>query len=501
MAKIVDPDLLNIGTELVLDTVANTFQLVATGNLVAKDGVTIQALYSKFIELWTSDTYNRYDFPMYTIDSKSGQYIFGFDGSSYSGWKPLDDTTRQMLRDGGWSEFSGAGVLNRQYVGIVSLGEVNTGAQLYYQKEQSGTAIDFTFDDAVNEGIQVYGDATNGNFDTRTYFKGFVREYGYRYRDSSLADTGQTSTGAYTVNLLLSNDADLKILDDDTTVSTTTPYTNITVEYLPGVGFTAWANTTVYPVNSVVSSGGNWYYTALGGTSSGTNPLDDVGVTDWVPYVGERSIGGTNYAFNVVIDGAFANAEEIYTKIQYLLRQASDIDAGTGSVVGRTADLLLNFLGDTLITTKGVYIDDYDPNDINRLVFTDATNVQRTEPFTSAGTLNFNSFLTTGGTGYYRMYFTDLPLNLDYGLVDAVTVNDSTDTPITGVITSASISFTFAYDTNTQGGRTQATDAFVTIVAGNVGYAKPVVASYTITRSTGLSFTLTAEQDRAYLNP
>lgn len=45
MAKITDPDLLNVGTELVLDTSAKTIQLVAAGNLVAKDGVTLQALY------------------------------------------------------------------------------------------------------------------------------------------------------------------------------------------------------------------------------------------------------------------------------------------------------------------------------------------------------------------------------------------------------------------------------------------------------------------------
>ena len=148
---------------------------------------------------------------MYTIDAKSGQYQFGTDGSTFSGWKPANDATRQMLRDGGWSEYSSAGVLNRQYVGIVSLGDVSTGSQLYYQKSNGGTASNFTFTDEVNEGIQVYGDASNGNFDDRTYFKGYVREYGKKYDDSVLADTGQSATGAYTVNLLLGNEDDLKI--------------------------------------------------------------------------------------------------------------------------------------------------------------------------------------------------------------------------------------------------------------------------------------------------
>ena len=51
MALINDPDLLNVGTELTVNTSAKTFTLNVAGNLVAKDGVSGTALYSKFIEL------------------------------------------------------------------------------------------------------------------------------------------------------------------------------------------------------------------------------------------------------------------------------------------------------------------------------------------------------------------------------------------------------------------------------------------------------------------
>jgi integrase len=59
--------------------------------------------------------------------------------------------------------------------------------------------------------------------------------------------------------------------------------------------------------------------------------------------------------------------------------------------------------------------------------------------------------------------------------------------------------FTFDYDGNVQGGRTAATEAAVTVVAGRPGYAKPVVATGTITRSKGISISLVAEQDRGYI--
>lgn len=452
MAKITDPDQLNVGTELTLDTSAKTFTLNVAGNLVAKDGVTVQALYSKLVELWTTSTYNKFPFPIYTIDARSGQFQFGTDGSTYNGWKPADDATRTYLRDGGWSEFSAAGALNRQYVGIVALASgFPSGAQFYYQKAAAGAAADFTFDDSPNEGIQVFGDASNGNFDDRTYFKIFCREYNYTYDDAVLGDVGETATGAFKVSLPVSVGSDLKITANDAAMSGS-PYTGIDVEF-------------------------------FGSDQS-------------------KTIGGGSYPFRKIIDGNSATLEQIYTKVQYLLRQNSDIDAGAGSVTGNIADSLCYFVGDTLYTTQGVFIENIQAADLNRVVFLDQNSVQRSYPYASAGALNFNSFLQGAG-GYYRMFFTDPTGGAGdaYGESGAITVNDKDGTPITGTSPGASEAFTFDYDGNVQGGRTAGVDADVTIVAGRPGYAKPVVATGTITRSKGISISLVAEQDRGYVNP
>lgn len=498
MTKIIDPDDLNVGTEITIDTTAKTFTLVAAGGLVAKDGVTLQALYSKFVDLWTTATYNKYAFPMYTIDAKSGQYIFGTDGAQYNGWKPANDATRQMLRDGGWSEYLSNGTLDRQYVGVVSLGDANSGAQIYYQRTPAGAANNFTFTDETNEGILVY---QNGSLDERTYFKAYLREQGYRYAESTLADTGLTETGPYKINVLLANTADTKIAANDAAMSGA-PYSGITLTWIDGNGFT---NATVgsLTVNDVrKDTAGRWFKC----TSAGT--IDAAGVANYTAnggtavlaaYAGERQIGTSYYAYNIIANGNNATAEQIYTKIQYLLRQNTDIDSGAGTHTGKITQALMAFLGDTLTTTTGVYIDNFNTNDINRLVFTDVGGTGRTLPYAATGVLTFNSFLTAGGTGYYRMYFVDLPGSNDYGLAGAVTVKDTTGADIQGAISAGSIPFTFDYDANIQGGRTPGTDAQVAVVAGNAGSAKPVVAFYTITRSTGQGITLTAEQDRAYL--
>ena len=240
MAKITSKAQLNVGTELVINEPARTIQLVAAGNLVFKDGVTLQALYSKLVDLWATSTYQDSPFPMYAIDALSGQFQIGTDGATFSGWTWADTNTRNALRDGGWSEYDGSGVLLRQYAGFVGLGTITpaTTVQPYYQLTSGGAATNFPFTDQFNVGVQVFGNIANGNFDTRTYARAFVREYGKKFKNSSLADTGATATGANKQNFLVSNEDDLKITALLGAVQATgdaamsgAPYSGITVAY------------------------------------------------------------------------------------------------------------------------------------------------------------------------------------------------------------------------------------------------------------------------------
>lgn len=449
MAKIVSKSLLNSGVEVTINEPARTFTLNVAGNLIAKDGVSIQALYSFFSDQWATSTRQDSPFPLNALDALSGQYYFGVDaGGNYSGWKPADDTTRQMLRDGGWREYSNAGVLNREYVGIVGLGGVSAGAQLYYQKVDGGAAANFTFTDQCNEGIQIFGDAANGNFDSRVYFRGYVREYAKKYKDSVLADTGKTATGANIVNVLLSNEDDLKITANDAAM-TGAPYNGITVGY--------------YTANQT------------------------------------RSIGGSNYNFKIIVDGNGATLEQIYTKLQYLLRQATDINTGgtAGVKTGKIQSALCSFVGDTLVTGTSVYIDDIQTADSNRIEFYDDGATKRTNPYTAAGTMSFNSVLIGAGSSYRLMFSAPSGAGNDYGEAGAITVQDATAAPITGTISSGSIGFTFDFDGDTLGG-TAGTEKAVTLIGIRPGYGKFAVATGTLSRSKGISLSLVGEQDRVY---
>jgi len=440
-----------VGTNLLIDEAARTFEFVdGAGSLIAKDGVTIQALYGKFVDLWATLAYQDSPFPMNALDALSGQFYFGVDaGGNNNGWKPKNDATRQMLRDGGWNEYDNTGGLTRQYAGIGGLGSVSVGSQLYFQRAPADAPTNFTFTDQANEGIQVFGDSSNGNFDKRTFFKGFVREQGKKFKDSVLADTGKTATGAFIVNLLLSNENDLKITDLDSEMSNA-PYDGITVEYFD------------------------------------TNQ--------------SRTIGGSAFNYNIIINGNGAPLEKVYTKCQYLLRQSNDIDSGSGSVIGQTANVLCAFVGETLNTSTGVFIDNVAAADSNRVTFADTGGTARANPFVAAGKLSFNPVMVQLGSSYRLMYTSPDGADNDYAEDGngVITVNDASGNPITGIIDALEIPFSFDYD-NDSAGAQAGTDKSVTLIGIAPGFSKFAVAVGTLTESKVITIGLVAEADRAYL--
>lgn len=459
MAKITSKASLNVGTELTIDEPGRIITLNVAGNLVAKDGVTWQALYSKLVDLWATATYQDSPFPCYAIDALSGQFQIGTDGSTYSGWKFSDtdsNATRNMLRDGGWSEYSAAGALLQQFSGFVGLGAVNSGAQPYYHLGATDAPVDFPFADQFNVGVKVFGDATHGNFDKRTYAKTFCREYGKKFKSSVLADTGATATGANKQNFLISNEDDLKILGLLGAVQATgdtamagAPYSGITVAY--------------YTANQ------------------------------------SRTINSVSCNFKTIIEGNGATLEQIYAKVQYLLRQGTDINTGgtAGSKIGKIQSDLLAFVGDTLVTSNSVYIDNIQTADSNRIEFYDNGGTKRTNPYTAAGTISFNSVLVGAGSAYRLMYSAPAGAGNDYGEAGAITVKNAAGVDIAGTISAASINFDFDYDNSTAGG-TAGTDKAVTLIGIKPGTGKFAVATGTLTRSKTIALSLVAEADRVY---
>jgi len=449
VALITDPDDLNQGTEITINTTTKEITLTTTGNL-SNDGVTGQAFYSFLKEEWKNDaSLIPYPFPMVSITPEQFEFV--------EDWVPANDTTRNLLRSCGWREITAADAVEREYMGIVSLGNIDSGSQPYYAFSTDTAATDFDFTGVVNQGIQTFGNATNGNFDKRSdTLTVFIRTQGNTYDSATSTSIGLTALNYIANRFPLAEDTDLKISASDSDIQNNAPYTGMTIRLYPSAQ--------------------------------------------------ARTIGGVSYNFGVIIDGNQGTAEQIYEFVQYQLRQSTDIDVDAGQAnIGNLQDEMVEFIGDTLKTKLinngdggggGVFIDDYQDADVNRLVFVDSTGTERTFPFVASGSLIFNTNASNDSDLVYRMFFTS-----GFGTGSAILVEDNNGVDISGTLGGASsVSFTFDYDNNTQGGRTAGTDADVTVVAIGLETAQYVSQTATLTRSTGQNISLVAPLERNYDN-
>ena len=517
MTLIIDPDLLAQGTEVTIDTGAKTIELNIAGDL-STDGVTLKCLYSFLKEEWKSDAaLIKFPFPMTPITDEQFEFV--------QGWDLVDDDTRNLVRTAGWAVRDTSGNATGMWAGCITLGSLPGTAQVYYIQEDltDATTADIVLTGAVNQAIKVMEDP-NGDgsyvdgFDYRGFLKFFVREWGYTYAAANLDDIGVTTMTYQAYRFPLTIASDPKILEATQGDANLAPYTDIDVEWIDGWGFEA-ASARAYTLDEVGQDGaGRWFIC----TSAGT--LDASGVADYTAnggtgtfgaFSGEREITGVGYfPFSIIIDGnvddtdANALAEVIYTRVAWLLDDVGDMDTGAGTHNGDVTDLLLRFVGDTLITADGVWIDDFNSTDINRITFTDATGTARNYLYTASLILNFGANLVADADAIYRVFFTndDAPgdnLGYDYGTANAILVNDASDTPMSGDISGQTqIIHTYAYDSNEQrGASSDGSDAPVTVVAIGLGTGQFVSATGTIQRSTTNAVALVAALERNYENP
>jgi len=128
---------------------------------VSTDGVTLQALYSFMKEEWKNDAdLIKHDFPMVAVTPEQFEFSLNWNPD---GTATPTNTTRKLIRTGGWSELDGQGNLIQQYAGVITLGSFDeTGDTAYYQQgsdpTDTGARTNFTFSDAVNEAILTFNE-------------------------------------------------------------------------------------------------------------------------------------------------------------------------------------------------------------------------------------------------------------------------------------------------------------------------------------------------------
>lgn len=439
MATLVDPDDLRLSSqsagatpdgEVFIKASNTTIQLCssaefASSNFDAAEGVSLQALYSFLKEEWKNndtDQFYRYRFPMEAITAEQFEFI--------NGWKPADDTTRTYIRTGGWAEKDTAGAVERSYMGVITLGNIESDQTVYYgwystagSDFVSQSAVNFNFNGPVNEAVQIFGDSSNGNFDYRSNHNLFVyirptpsgsfpNVTGYTYDQSSTDAIGtRDSVTNQVYRFPLATQVDLKITKNDTESASVKTATGLRLRF---------------------------DQTSL---SSGQLPV--------------QLGGGTTYSYTHLIDstsGDSANLSttDIYNVVQYLLRQDQGTnineDGSTSSRLGVFTEEVVQFVGDQLQTItigdtplststddEGVLIDNFDQNNTANLALDDNTNTLRTFPRISSGTLTFSPTLQDDASTRYWMFYTSACSgNSPWPGDNALVVDDNSGNDIAG---------------------------------------------------------------------
>ena len=517
-----------------LDTATKTITITpGSGTLpLASDGVTGQALYSALKILWRNNsTYIKFPFPMEAITPESFEFI--------NGWVLANDTTRKALRTCGWAERNtSGGAIIRKYMGVLSLGDIGSSDISYYQWN-TDTKLDFTFPGQLNEAIQIFGDGSNGSVDytqPEDTLKLFNRIQGKIYSQSSKAGIGVSELGYIAYRFPLSNATDLNIDASDSHIAS--QITSMT-------GLTGTGNGTLYTFSKtahgfdsgqrIVITGAtpstlNGIYTlqATGHTanafvisSTETGALSAItSIRSVHSFVTFDSLAGTethdvnedtiNETYKYIItdsangvEGA-ATTQEIYEKIQWSLRQSTDISTGGVTLIGNTANAILGFVGSTLVGEPGVFIANLNASNYPFVEYYQLSDTTKTTkivyPFISTGVINFGPNAGNGDFKFW-MFYGDLTGDADYGKTGAVLVKDKNGNDITGTYSGSAYEWSFKYDGETAGGlRTVSTNTPVKVIGIGLTGGQWVSVDHVITKTTGQTILLAPNQERNYSN-
>jgi hypothetical protein len=311
------------------------------------------------------------------------------------------------------------------------------------------TSTGFTNDAADNTMTAAY-DQSN-LFTTRLRIRD-ADTNGKTFQTATLTSAGETAISSKVIKFPLSNVADLDITATDAQI-VTSPWTEVRLRYMDAAYNRAVDSATLRDFGVVVDVG---TYSQSNGVSNGTTLVTSANfvlgagelLTDYTggtltihdataPDRATHTISGTPVdnagTLEITLTGALTNSEsslsftmdraspltasrnEIYEKLQFQLRQATDVDETDGTIIGKMTGGLAVFVGPDITFGlgsinpngggTGVIVEGFDANDTNNMFFVDNTGTTRNFPFVAAGNLNFNANLTADTAPEFFLYY------------------------------------------------------------------------------------------------
>jgi hypothetical protein len=479
-----------------------------TNALINLDGLRFEAAYA------FENQERRLDEVLRAYDRfTAGTFKFGGAYDFVNGRIPNTDADRKLLRGSGWRELTGSTV-NRIYFGPKGLGSILAASTPYYQTSQFADVtatdmFDFTKLGNVDEAFQVFGDATNGNFDNTLsshYFS--IRTYGQNFDRISTGTTlGIAELGGYSSGMALNQSNHLTTLTatypflsvapDSTSAltsqtldftatecllnnATTTDNDWVALGYGVGSSFivtssTTPANNTTYVISTITTTtdtNDTATTTVAPDTievGTGTQTIGNVQVT---PFTGmdlekfgtTQSRSGFTQAdgdfFWAVTNTVPGNLNQVVAFLDVLATLDSTINTGTPSYNGKAYDVWYEYTpsGDIRPISGagdgfGLWIENITGTDQQRIELRDDDENVKTYPISTPVTVELGQNAIDDTLAWFHTY-----LSTNYNTGSATEYDDSASTVVKGdavntsaFITGANTYVAFNHDFSTDG--------------------------------------------------
>ncbi|MEM9482112.1 MAG: hypothetical protein AAGA83_00315 [Cyanobacteria bacterium P01_F01_bin.116] len=365
-----------------------------------------------------------------------------------------DDRTK--IRGSGMVERAANNAIDRIYIGVRSLNNIESGSQPFYQlatslsaaDRQSAAPVNFARTGPIDEMVQVFGTTANGDagagtFDsTAAILIASVRTFGENFGSATSTASGVGELNGFSAGFGVGESPNVSnsyTLADVFGGAAVAPWSTMTYENFP------------------------------------------------VPQVKAGFVSGSASFSDVVSNPANGSLQEIRAFLDALMLQDTDQDAGAGTFLPKRAEPLYTIDPATgnLITRQGLFLDNLSTADRQLVVMTDNAGTAQTYPFDVDVRVTVDTFWANDANGWYHAFISDGAGSADFNTTNAVTLNDASGTPVKGTsadVVSGEIRFSYAYDSNTQAGLSSGVDRVIVFLAEGDGGAAAGIVTFTITR-------------------
>lgn len=421
------------GADINVVAFKKTYQFVEAGSLSFVDGVQGIVLASKLVDMWDTLDLDKYDRPFTSIEPRAKSL------ASLNGWETHDQDTTGSIRDTAMEVRDSATSSARQIYHLFRSGNLNGVGDQFNYWPSSDTAITAptaaVMTGYINQMVLTY-DAAGADNRASNGVTWFTR----------CAEVGKTIVMeqhsldyAEIVPVSAANAVDPKLIASDATIGAGGIYTNIDI----------------------------------------TDSTAD--------YIG--TVDGTGYNFDLVVEGDSQANQTVHEKVNYLLRQPTDINQSVDAVLRGDKQWPITTFSGEVFTVQG-YLLNYDASQRNDLRVVDTIPTTRQWP--SIMTLSVAApTLAVGGT--FSIWHSNT-----FGTDAAVLFQNEAAVPQQDITIAANVDIVMAYSTYAVDGHTGGNPLDITISYNRPGFIEPDVVTTTLS-GVNVTATISPTADPSYI--